>query len=228
MKNKIDICYLCGQKLEGNIDDDHVPPKQFYAKSIRKIHSPNLFTLPTHLSCNKSYQMDEDYFVHSLAPLTIGSYSGSSIWMDISKRMKRPESKKINMMVLKEFDQNIILPDDKIIKRIDGKRIRRVIWKIARGLFFKERGRSIPENILRLFKFISVDEKPPPEFFYISSTPSRGQYPGVFDYKYIDSPKYYNFHYWGMLFWDKLIVSVAFHDPSCSCDKCKILRDELV
>jgi len=24
-----------------------------------------------------------------------------------------------------------------------------------------------------------------------------------------------------MLFWDKLIVTVAFHDPSCSCDKCK-------
>ena len=38
MENKIDICYLCGKKLKGNIDDDHVPPKQFYAKSIRKMH----------------------------------------------------------------------------------------------------------------------------------------------------------------------------------------------
>ena len=221
MKNKIDICYLCGQKLKEDISSDHVPPKQFYGKNIRKIHKLNLFTLPAHTSCNMSYRMDEDYFVHSLAPLTIGSYSGNSIWMDISKRMKRPESKKINMMVLKEFDQNIILPDDKIIKRFDGKRIRRVIWKIARGLFFKETGRFIPEDTLRLLKLFSVDEEPPQEFCCVSSTPSRGQYPGVFDYKYIDLPKYNNFHYWGMLFWDKLIVTVAFHDPSCLCDKCK-------
>lgn len=222
MENKIDICYLCGKKLKGNIDDDHVPPKQFYAKSIRKMHNPNLFTLPTHISCNNSYQMDEDYFVHSLAPLTIGSYSGSSIWKDISKRMKRLESKKINMMVLREFNQNIILPDNKIIKRFDGKRIRRIIWKITRGLFFKETGRFLPENTPRLFKFISVDEKPPPEFlYYISTSPSRGQYPGVFDYKYVDLPEYNNFHYWGILFWEKLIVIVAFHDPSCSCAKCK-------
>ncbi|MDD5014141.1 MAG: hypothetical protein PHW73_03435 [Atribacterota bacterium] len=221
MENKIDICYLCCKKLKGNIDDDHVPPKQFYAKSIRKMNNPNLFTLPTHTSCNKSYQMDEDYFVQSLAPLAIGSYSGTSIWEDISQRMKRPESQKINMIILKEFDQRIILPNNKIIKRFDGKRARRIIWKITRGLFFKETGRFLPENTPRLFKFISVDEKPPREFFYISSTPSRGQYPGVFDYKYIDLPKYNNFHCWGMLFWDKLIVTVAFHDPSCSCNKYK-------
>ena len=222
MENKIDICYLCGKKLKGNIDDDHVPPKQFYAKSIRKMHNPNLFTLPTHTSCNKSYQMDEDYFVQSLAPLAIGSYSGTSIWKDISQRMKRPESQKINMMILKEFDQRIILPNNKIIKRFDGKRSRRIIWKITRGLFFKETGRFLPENTPRLFKFISVDEKPPPEFlYYISTSPSRGQYPGVFDYKYVDLPEYNNFHYWGILFWEKLIVIVAFHDPSCSCAKCK-------
>ena len=228
MKNRIDICYLCGQKLKKNIDDDHVPPKQFYAKNIRKIHNPNLFTLPTHISCNKSYQMDEDYFVHSLAPLTIGSYSGNAIWMDISKRLKRPQSKKIGLMILKEFDKRIILPHGEIIKRFNGKRTRRIIWKITRGLFFKETGRFIPEDTPRLFKFISVNEEPPQEFFYISSTPSRGQYPGVFDYKYIDFPKLNNFHFWAMLFWDRLIILIAFHDPSCSCDKCKILKDESV
>ena len=228
MKNRINICYLCGQKLKENIDDDHVPPKQFYAKNIRKIHNLNLFTLPTHISCNMSYQKDEDYFVYSLAPLTIGSYSGNAIWVDISKRLKRPQSKKIGQMILNEFDQRIILPDDKIIKRFDGKRTRRIIWKITRGLFFKETGRFIPEDTPRLFKFISVNEEPPQEFFYISSTPSRGQYPGVFDYKYIDFPELDNFHFWAMLFWDSLIILIAFHDPSCSCDKCKILRDKSV
>lgn len=45
MENKIDICYLCGKKLKGNIDDDHVPPKQFYAKSIRNAYFGNIRTL---------------------------------------------------------------------------------------------------------------------------------------------------------------------------------------
>ena len=84
MKDEVNICYLCGQKLDANINYDHVPPRQLYAKSIRKIHTPNLFTLPVHESCNKSYQKDEDYFVHSLAPLAMHSYSGNAIWADIS------------------------------------------------------------------------------------------------------------------------------------------------
>jgi hypothetical protein len=129
-------------------------------------------------------------------------------------------------MILKEFDKKIILPNDKIIKSFNGERTRRVIWKITRGLFFKETGKFISEDTPKLFKFISVDEKPPQEFFYISSTPSRGQYPGVFDYKYIDFPKINNFHSWAMLFWDRLIIMIAFHDPSCPCEKCKTLRDE--
>ena len=220
MKNKIDICYLCGKNLNENIDNDHVPPKQFYAKIIRKIHNPNLFTLPTHISCNKSYQQDEDYFVNSFAPLTIGSYSGNAIWKDISKRLKRPQSKRLGLMILEEFDKRIILPHGKIIKKFNGKRARRIIWKITRGLFFKETGRFVPEDTPNLFKFISVNEKPPKEFFYLSSTPSRGQYPGVFDYKYIDFPEINNLHYWAMLFWDRLIVIIAFHDPNCSCKIC--------
>jgi len=39
------ICYLCGKDIleSEEINDDQVPPKQFYATNIRKIHNPNLF-----------------------------------------------------------------------------------------------------------------------------------------------------------------------------------------
>ena len=127
-------------------------------------------------------------------------------------------------MILKEFDQRpsgIILAHRKVLKRFNGKRIWRVVWKITRGLFFKEKWQFLPEDTPRHFKIVSVDEEPPAEIAYVSDSPSRGQYPGVFDYKYIDIPELNNFHFWAMLFWDRLIMLIAFHDPGCPCDKCK-------
>ena len=224
MKKKVYICYLCGQQLDKKIDNDHIPPRQFYATHIRKVHSPNLFTLPVHKKCNQAYQKDEDYFVHSIAPLTIDSYSGAAIWRDILKRRTRTAGNRLHEMVFKEFDPNpsgLILPDNKVLKRFDGTRVWRVVWKITRGLFFKEYGKILPENTLRSYKIYSVGEEPIEESKYVIGTQSRGQYPAIFDYKHISAPQLNNFHLWAFLFWDKLIMQVAFHDPNCTCDKCK-------
>jgi len=165
MAEPIEICYLCGMELEGKIDRDHVPPKQFYATNIRKKHNPNLFTLPVHHSCNKAYQKDEDYFVHSIAPLTKESYSGSEIWKDITHKFQRPEGFRIGKMISKEFDSRpsgLYLPRGKVIKRFDAERVWRVVWKIVRGLFFKEHQRLLPENnrlgdALYISKFTILD-----------------------------------------------------------------------
>ena len=92
MSSKINICYLCGQELKTDINDDHVPPKQFYPKNIRKSQNlSNLLVFKVHENCNSSYQKDEDYFVHSIAPVTLGSFSGNEIFKDIASRQKRPE-----------------------------------------------------------------------------------------------------------------------------------------
>lgn len=137
MNKTIDICYLCGLPLGDEIDNDHVPPKQFYARSLRKKYSPNLFTLPVHSSCNKAYQKDEDYFVHSMGPVAMESYSGKALWDDISDRHNRPQNRRIAEMVLKEFDKRpsgLILPFGKVAKKFNGERIWRVVWKIAIGI----------------------------------------------------------------------------------------------
>jgi len=221
------ICYLCGQELEQEVDRDHVPPKQFYSSNIRKNHNPNLLTLPVHRPCNKSYQKDEDYFVHSIAPLTKGSYSGNQIWQDISNQFKRPQGQRIGQMILKEFESRpsgLYLPKGKVAKRFDPERVWRVVWKITRGLFFKEHGRYLPDEIPNHYSVISVGEKTPPEFEIVRNTPSRGQYPAVFDYKFVTIPELDNFHFWAMLFWDRLIKLIAFHDPDCNCDKCSNTR----
>ncbi|MDD5686249.1 MAG: hypothetical protein PHE88_00250 [Elusimicrobia bacterium] len=225
-KKEIEICYLCGNMLSGKVDKDHVPPKQFYATRVRKKDSPNLFTLPVHRKCHEPYQIDEDYFVHSIAPLTMESDTGSEIWKDIVCRRKRPAGSRLHKMVFKEFEtrpSGLILPYNKVLKRFNGERVWRVVWKITRGLFFKECGQFLPDRTPRINKIYSEGQRPDLEFEYIRNISSKGQYPAVFDYKYIIIPELNKFHFWGMLFWDKLIMQIGFHDPGCFCKKCKTI-----
>lgn len=218
-----EICYLCGLPLTDPVSDDHVPPKQFYAKSVRRIHNPNLQTLPTHTPCNKAYQKDEDYFVHCVGPVAMDSYSGSELFKDIAKSLQRPEAQRLAGMIMSEFDQRpsgLYLPHGRIVKRPQGDRITRVIWKIVRGLHFVETDVYLPEHTPRKVEFYSPGEKPSEEFVLVRDTESKGKYPGVFDYKYRQFPELNNATYWGLLFWDKLIITLLHHHPGCPCDKC--------
>ena len=217
------VCYLCGELLNGEVDRDHVPPKQFYAREIRKQHDLNLFTLPVHPSCNKAYQMDEDYFVHSVGPAAMESYSGAALWRDITDRCeKHRQSKRLARMVLSEFEMRpsgLILPGGKVQKTFDDIRLWRIIWKITRGLFFKEVGRTLPENLPIKREMFSPGENPPAEYDLLTTINPLGQYPMVFDYRYAVS-KQHSIYLWEMLFWNRIIVLVGFHIPGCSCKEC--------
>ncbi len=230
MKRDIDICYLCGKKLGDDVTRDHVPPKQFYAKNIRKKHKPtSLLTLPVHTDCNISYEKDELYFTHSIGCAAQDSYSGQALWRDLSSKYKKPRGKRIAKMIFQEFDRTpsgIILPFGKVAKNFDGERVWRVVWKITRGLFFWETGRFLPEYTANGFKITSPNEEPPKEFAYVVNAQSRGQYPGVFDYKYIVVSEFNNFNFWAMLFWDRIIMLISFHDPECPCETCKKIRND--
>ena len=220
------ICYLCGLPLDGEIDDDHVPPRQFFAKILRKRFGPQLLTLPTHKACNKIYQPDEDYFITSIGPLVMdASVPGRALWHDISKRIQRPESVGLASLVAKEWDEkygNIYLQNGKIAKRFNPDRVWGVIWKITRGLFFYETGRFLPKNTPKLFRTqFEVKGAPPDEFSLVCGAPTKGKYKAVFDYRYVVDDKLNNFNLWAMCLWDALIVMVGFHDPACPCEACK-------
>lgn len=230
MKHDIDICYLCGKTLGDDVSRDHVPPKQFYPTSIRKRHNlSSVSTLPTHRACNESYQKDEVYFAHSVGCIAQDSYSGQALWKDLASQYKKPRGNRIAKMILQEFDQRpsgIILPSGKVAKNLDGERVWRVVWKITRGLFFWEHRRLLPEYTPSTFKITSPNEEPPKEFAYVANTPSKGQYPVVFDYKYKVFSEHNNFNVWAMLFWDSIIMLVLFEDPACPCETCKKLRSK--
>ena len=52
----------------------------------------------------------------------------------------------------------------------------------------------------------------------LSTTSRRAVSTPVFDYKYVTFPELNDFHYWGMLLWDRLILTMMFHSLACKCE----------
>lgn len=234
MKRLPTACYLCGKPLVRPpllINDDHVPPKQLFAREIRKAHSPNLLTIPVHKSCNYAYQHDEDYFVNTLAPYGMDSHSGSALRREIFAKYAAGEKRGLVHKVVQSFDVapgGIVLPPNLIAHHIEGSRIHRVAWKIVRGLYFHEHAVVLPIDTPNDFE-IAPPDRPPPKAFLdaLGDLDSRGIHPGVFDYKYVIFPTVNDFNYWGLLLWDRLILIMSFHSPTCPCDHCITLPSRM-
>jgi hypothetical protein len=114
-----------------------------------------------------SYQRDEDYFVYSLFPFARGSEGGDEIYKYIHEKFWNKEKVPLVHKVLKEFESRpsgLVLPPDKMIKRYEGERIRRVAWKIVRGLYFHHHDKVLPENLTVSCSVTTPDEEPPEHF----------------------------------------------------------------
>src|ERR1700733_1482474 len=228
-----DICYLCGKNLAVPISQDHVPPRQFFARTLRQTPNPsNLLTLRVHTSCNKAYQHDEDYFVHTLMPFARGSYAGNAIYNEVLAKFKRNEKVGLTKKVLKEFERRpsgIVLPRNGVLKRFEGARLQRIAWKIVRGLYFDHHKIVLPADHTTWVYLSVPGQIPPPHFMEFMKLPnnmSYGRYTGVFEYRFqhfFETSA--NLHYWALLLWDRIIVIVIFHDPTCSCSRCRVRND---
>jgi hypothetical protein len=166
---------------------------------------------------------DEDYFVYSMSPLASQTHAGLSVLNDIKHRYDQNEQTRLLRKVFQEWDKRpsgLYLPKGKILKRIEGERIHRVAWKIVRGLFFHDEKMMLPDNTPNRIEYVTPDNQPPEEYFALNGEPTRGQHPGIFDYKYRRFPEIENMYYWAMLFWDAFMILMAFHNPSCRCKIC--------
>jgi len=220
------ICYLCGNILEkADRTKDHVPPKQFFpGEFVERDLTKNLFTLPAHKKCNKSYEKDEQYFKFSLAGEVANTFAGRALLKDVKRSSKYPQGKRLIRRILKEYrhvtDAGILPPPGKVFKRVESFRLERIVWKIARGLFYKEYKRFLPEDRLICCAVIPSNCKPPDILELAIQTESKGgKNQGVFDYKFFhaedkDDEGPLNFYMYAMLFWDKIIAFAGFDDPS--------------
>jgi hypothetical protein len=229
---KPNICYLCGKPLGKNFTLDHVPAKQFFAPGLRKKHNTSkLLTLPTHRGCNEAYKSDEDYVLHTMMPFSRGSEAGDAVYQHVLATFRKGMNKSLVKKVLGEFDHRpsgLTLPGNKVVKRFEGDRIKRVAWKIVRGLYFDFHGVALPEIFVTSVTLTPPRVKPPEHFLMFNSIPNveAGPYPGAFAYRFnkFSEPDGSNtpiFNYWALLFWDRVIVTVIFHDPTCPCEDCK-------
>jgi len=149
-KTAATICYLCGKPLAPPTNVDHPVMLQLFAPEIRRKHNVSkLITLDVHQACNAGYHSDEDYFVRSLMPFARGSEAGNAIYAKALDDFRSGKQVLLTKMVLSEFDPNpsgLFLPGGKVVKRFDGERLRRVAWKMVRGLHFHYTGEVLPED----------------------------------------------------------------------------------
>jgi hypothetical protein len=140
--------------------------QQLFAPKIRrKYNVSQLITLDAHQACNSAYQDDEDYFVRTLTPFARGSEAGNAIYAKVLGDFRTGKQVPLTKMVLEEFDPNpsgLLLPGGKVVKRFQGERLRRVAWKIVRGLHFYHNNEVLPEN----WKSVGVQ-------IYAGETPGR-------------------------------------------------------
>lgn len=230
-----DICYLCAQPLSKPVNVDHVPAQQLFPPALRKEHGPlQLLTIPVHNACNTAYKADEDYFVHALMPFARGTVAGNAVYSHVLGAYKAGHNAGLVKKVLGEFEprpSGLALPGNKVVKRFDGKRIQRVAWKIVRGLLFNDFDEVYPEAWTTSVTVTPVGEPLPEHFVMFMQTQgdAHGRYPGAFSYRYdtydIDdagTPR--KMHYWALLLWDRVLVTVIFHERLCACTSCVASR----
>ena len=215
------LCYLCGNPLREPTTDDHVPAQGFFAPEIRRRYNlDKLITIPVHAACNALYKLDEEYFLHSLYPFALGTETGDARHHRVRERFRAGENRKLVAMVMAEFDHRpggLVLPFRQIIKRFD--RIKRVLWKIVRGLNFHHHGQVCPENCQIRWSPTTREDLEPPEhfklFMRLPDNEPHGEYQEVFSYRFkhiVDAEIEASFHYWGLLIWDSILVTLQFSD----------------
>jgi len=225
------VCYLCGKPLAPPINADHPVMQQIFAPEIRrKYNVSKLITFDVHEACNTAYRSDEDYFVRTLMPFARGSEAGNAMYKKVLDDFRSGKQVPLTKMVLQEFHpkpSGLVLPSSKVVKKFDGERIRRVAWKMVRGLhFYHHSGQVLPERWPTVGVQVYAGETPPPQdlLCFVNIAKSRGIYPGVFDYKFEKFPEIKNLHYWALLLWDRIIIRVLFHDTACICETCTSAR----
>jgi hypothetical protein len=223
-------CYLCGKPLSEPTSADHVPPLMFFPKEMRREHNiDNLLTIPVHADCNLSYQFDEEYFVHTLLPMTKGSEAGDAHHARVAKKLKDGKNVALVNMVMDEFKhvvKGVHLPPTRVAKMIDHYRFHRVLWKIIRGLHYHHTGEILPPEWGMRY-WVTAPYEPPEEFFKMYAESGRsapqGDYPKIFSYFFDRFPEAWGMHYWGFHLWDSMIVTAMFHDLACECEDCQFI-----
>lgn len=147
-KKQIIPCIYCGSTEKPT--DDHIPPKSLFAKP----RPNNLMTVPSCESCNKGFQLDDDYF-YMLMQTGAETSEHPELLKTKEKFVRsihRKESKGFRQSILeKTFIQEVsteggIYLGNAPVLDVDWSRVERVVGRIVKGLFYKEKSFVLPCN----------------------------------------------------------------------------------
>jgi|WetSurMetagenome_2_1015567.scaffolds.fasta_scaffold158238_2 hypothetical protein len=139
-------CIYCGSIEDLTVD--HVPPKALFPEP----RPSNMLTVPSCGKCNGSFSKDDEYF-RTILINCASVYSNPNV-QKVNKKllrsMRRPEAsimansiRRSLQMVDVKSPGGIFLSRSPAIK-IDAKRIKRIIDRITRGLFYIIHNYSVP------------------------------------------------------------------------------------
>lgn len=241
-----DICCLCGQPGTGQdkITREHVPPKQFYPKSLRD--GLNLWTVPTHSSCNAQSKDDEEYFYHALYPLVANANQPMArlLFDDLRRRAAKPQTPKLLRSIMRnarsKTAKGIILPPGVLQLPASEYRLQQVAIKIGRCLFYRDHKRVMPLANCKDIRLCEREDNVP-ELYLLSwemsklnvnelaeSTRSNviavtetdagaplSECRRVFDYRSAFLEEQH-LHLYTLRFWESFVFCMAFEEPNAA------------
>jgi hypothetical protein len=140
-------CAYCGECHE--LTKDHVPPRGLLSKP-----RPALITVPCCNRCNKGFQQDDEYFL-----LTIKAGIDKKRFpkeladsLRAINNLARPESRGLALSFLRQYERGPAR------HHVDLRRVKRVLHRIVRGLFYHHIQVRLLESIP--FQFVSINDLP--------------------------------------------------------------------
>ena len=144
------ICYLCGKKQAET--RDHIFPRNLFPRPL----SSNLPTVPCCQDCNNSLSNDEEVCRTSVASgKAYETLSGHRIW-DERVRPSLKQNRRGFKTLLRKLVREVKLSPMGIyavVLEIDQNLVNRVPKKIAKGLYYLDKGEPLPDYVELLYKY---------------------------------------------------------------------------
>jgi hypothetical protein len=144
------VCVYCGHRR--SLTSDHVPPKCLFGQ---KGNLPSdLITVPACERCNLKASGDDEYLRLVLTTSLEASEHvvATSLWPAVLRSLNRPEATGFarqffqNVAMVDTFTRSGIYVGKMAAHRIDHERLRRIMERIIRGLFFAEYRKRLPRS----------------------------------------------------------------------------------
>ena len=139
-------CVYCG--TENDLTVDHVPPKLLLARP----YPPNLLTVPACMTCNQSFQKDDEYTrtMLSIDVRAAKNPTAQSNLPAVLRSLQRPDARGFAEYLTRTAESSTVLGQDSLplgqAFELDKTRVNQTGERLVRAFHFVEMGTPVPRN----------------------------------------------------------------------------------